>query len=84
MDKIYVGNGKAVEGQYGKFLKVSFSRDDLDKMYQNLNEKGWINLNINKRKTVSQYGHTHSIQVDMYKKDEKQQPREQSSGIFQG
>ena len=56
MEKVYVGNAKTWEGQFGTELNVSFNLTDLETMKMYANEKGWINLSISKRKEVSQYG----------------------------
>ena len=82
-DKVYVGNGKAIDTQYGELLKISFSKSDLEMMQSMLNEKGWINLNVNKRKEPSQYGDTHSIVVDTWKPDGQQSPAPQQSSAPQ-
>lgn len=76
--KKYVGGGTAVQTQYGELLKVSFNSTDLQLMQSMLNEKGWINLNINRRQQPSQYGQTHSIQIDEWKPQpqEQQQPQQ--------
>jgi hypothetical protein len=71
MSKTYVGNGKAINTQYGELLKLSFSEKDLDVMRASLNEKGYVNLNCNKRKIQSDYGHTHSLTIDDWKPDQK-------------
>jgi hypothetical protein len=71
-DKIYLGSAKAIKTEHGGLLKVSFNRDDLQKMMDNLNAKGWINLNCSKRKEVSQYGQTHSISIDNWQPDTTQ------------
>ena len=71
-DKIYVGGGKAIQTQYGTLLKLSFNKDDLDKLKANLNEKGWVNVNCNERKEVSQYGQTHSLVIDDWKPEAKE------------
>ena len=52
MDKIYVGNGKQFETKFGSMLKLSFSKKDLETMLENVNEKGYINLNVNERREV--------------------------------
>jgi len=49
-DKIYVGNGKSRTTEYGDKMGLSFSKADLEVMINNLNEKGYINLNLNERK----------------------------------
>ena len=62
--KDYVGTVKTRETQFGNEACISFSRVELDKMYAKLNAKGYINLKMNKRKEVGQYGQTHSIYID--------------------
>jgi hypothetical protein len=66
-EKTYYGSVKEIETQYGKMMKLSFSEDDLTRMSNDVNEKGYINLNMSERKEVSQYGHTHSISLDTWK-----------------
>ena len=39
---IYCGIGMETEGKYGTFMRLSMSADDLDKLHDNLNEKGWV------------------------------------------
>ena len=66
-DKIYFGGAKSVTSQYGEFFKLSFSQQDLEEMLNNLNEKGYINLGMNKRREPSQWGQTHSIVLDTWR-----------------
>lgn len=65
-DKIYVGGAKEMNGTNGIFHKVSFSAKDLATMLENVNEKGYVNLVMNQRKEVSQYGQTHSLSIDTW------------------
>lgn len=65
--KTYCGSAKVIKTQYGEIMKVSFSRSDIEKLTANLNEKGWINLNISERKEADKYGNTHSVVVDNWK-----------------
>jgi len=65
--KIYCGSAKKITTQYGELMKVSFSRSDIEKLTANLNEKGWVNLNISERKEADKYGNTHSVVVDNWK-----------------
>lgn len=65
-EKKYYGNGKEIETQYGPLLKLSFNKTDLEDMLTRLNAKGWLNLNVNRRQSPSEWGHTHSIQLDTY------------------
>lgn len=68
-NKTYVGNGKLITTQHGHMLKLSFSKADLAVMENHLNEKGYVNINCNKRKTDSEWGHTHSMHIDTWKPD---------------
>ena len=65
-EKIYVGGGKEKSGNYGVFHSISFSAQDLETLKQNLNAKGYVNLNMNQRQQPSQYGQTHSLVVDLW------------------
>ncbi len=71
-EKIYVGGAKEVSGNFGEFHKISFKREDLELMMQNLNAKGYVNLNMNKRREPSQYGQTHSLVIDTWQPDSQQ------------
>ena len=71
--KIYVGGATEKSGNFGAFHKISFKREDLELMMQNLNAKGYVNLNMNKRKQPSQYGQTHSLVIDTWQPSESQQ-----------
>ena len=77
--KIYVGGAKENNGQYGTFHRVSFSKQDLEVMTQNLNEKGYVNLNMNKRREPSQFGQTHSLVIDTWQPDPSRQQAQQPS-----
>ena len=69
-EKIYIKTVKAKESQYG--IKLSFKADELIKQIQeNTNEKGYINLELKKRKSEDQYKNTHYIEVDTYGKKEE-------------
>ena len=71
-EKIYVGGAKEMSGNFGEFHKISFKREDLELLMQNLNAKGYVNLNMNKRKHPSQYGQTHSLVIDTWQPDPQQ------------
>ena len=83
--KVYVGNGKEVDTKFGKLLKLSFSRADLVVLTNHLNEKGYVNINCNERKSVSEWGHTHSMQIDDWQPNQNgqqqgQQPQQNNQG----
>ena len=71
-EKIYVGGAKEMTGNFGSFHKISFSKDDLDKLAENLNAKGYVNLAMNKRRQPSQYGQTHSLVIDTWQPEAQQ------------
>ena len=57
---------KAITGQYGEFFNLSFKLEELQK---HVNDRWYINLVINKRKEVGQYGDTHSISLNEWTPD---------------
>ncbi len=65
-EKIFVGNGKEIQTQYGPLLKLSFSAEDVEKLQQNL-ENGWVNVTVKKRREPSERGTTHYLEVDKWK-----------------
>ena len=67
-DKIYAPVMiKTYLGKFGETLKLSFNADKLIEFANaHKNDKGYINLNINKRKEVGKYGETHSAVLDTW------------------
>ena len=47
-DKIFIGNCKA--GKYPDQVDVGFNKEHIDKLYAALNDKGWVNVRVNKGK----------------------------------
>lgn len=79
-DKVYVGNGKEhVFDDGGSIVKLGFSAKDLAIMTKALNEKGYTNLVLTKRKEPSQYGDTHYMTIDTFKPKPQSQPAQESS-----
>lgn len=67
-DKIYVGNGKEITfNDGGSIIKLKFSPDDVKKFNENVDEGGWITLNVQQRKSPSKTGMTHYLTVDNWK-----------------
>ena len=64
--KQYVGGAKEINGNFGAFHRISFNQQDLELLMNSLNEKGYVNLNMNKRREPSQYGQTHSLTIDTW------------------
>lgn len=67
-EKIYCGNAKKIQTQYGEMIKLSFSESDLKALHGKL-ENGWVNANILERRTPSAGGMTHYLVVDTWKPD---------------
>jgi hypothetical protein len=72
MEKKYVGNSRNIQGKFGEIQKISFSRKDLEVLLDNLNEKGYVNLNRVAKKETDKYGNTHYLVIDDWKPEEKQ------------
>ena len=81
--KIFVGGAKELSGNYGAFHKISFNHNDLNLLMENLNAKGYVNLDMNKRREPSQYGQTHSLTVDTWE-PQPQGQAQQSQKYQQG
>ena len=73
-EKIYCGSGK----EFGNFGSVNLSicLSDLPKEFitESKNGKKYINIVLNKKKQVDQYGKTHSLEVNTYKPEPKTDP----------
>lgn len=68
--KIYVGSGKEINFQDGgKILKTTYSRENLDVLYNNLNDKGYVSTVTSKRRENDKFGNTHSVTLDTWKPD---------------
>lgn len=72
-NKVFFGKVDKKQTQYGELIKLGFSKDDLIKMQQNLNEKGWVNIVLKTNKEGKSY-----MEKDTY------QPRNNSGGNNQG
>lgn len=73
-DKIFCGSGKEFITQYGKLLKVSYSRSDLQKMidYMDSEKSEWVNLVMKEKKEKVEGKPTHYFEIDTYKSENKQ------------
>jgi hypothetical protein len=67
-EKVFCGTGRSIQTQYGELLKLSFTSEDLKKMEGKL-ENGWVNVLVKKRRTPSESGLTHYLEVDNWKPD---------------
>lgn len=67
-ESIFCGRGK--QSQYG--IKASICLDDIPQEHITTanNGKRYVNIDINEKKSVDQYGYTHAIKVNTWKRDE--------------
>ena len=72
MDKIFLGSAKQREGKFGLFFSLSFSKKDYEEMGKHFNDRGYVNLVMNERKEVGQFGDTHSVSIDNWKPEPKE------------
>ena len=73
-EKIYVGNGRKIEGKYGAFRSISICLDDLDSKYINTagNGKRYVGLLISDKQEADQWGKDVSVTLNTYKKESVQ------------
>lgn len=70
-DKKYIGgSAKARQTQYGEILSLSLKLEDMQAI---VNEKGYVNMTVLKRKEPGQYGDTHYVVEDDYMKNREAQ-----------
>jgi len=77
---IYAKGITVKEGKFG--FKVSVKvQDFIQFLNENVNEKGYVNLDLNKRKEMGKYGETHYFKVDDWKPTGQQQeaPQQQQT-----
>lgn len=69
MDKIYSGNARIIQTQYGPLTKVSQSKKDLETLlkYVNDNNLEWVTSVIKEKQEKVEGKPTHFLQVDEWK-----------------
>lgn len=66
-DKNYIGgSAKVVSTQFGEIINLSLKLEDMQKI---VNEKGYVNMSVMKRKEPGQYGDTHYVVENDYQKN---------------
>lgn len=78
MDKIYAGNGRLKKFDWGEMTSMVFFKDDLERMLDNLNDKGCVTLDIKERKQESAKGFTLYGQV-FIQSERTEQPKENAA-----
>ena len=68
--KIYVGSGKIINGQYGAFRNITLKLDDLKPYIYKYNGKNLINLTVNDKRETDQFGKNVSVTINDFKPDE--------------
>lgn len=69
-DKTYINGIFIKEGKYG--LKVNIKAETFcDQIKQLANDKGYVNIEIKKRKEVGDNGNTHYAELDTWKPETK-------------
>lgn len=64
MEKVYVWNGKVRSSQYWEFYTLSLKLSELENY---VNEKGYVSIVVNKRKTPDNYGNDLAVTINDYK-----------------
>ena len=65
-EKIFCGNAKIINTQYGELTKISFSASDLEKLKNEL-DNGWVNCVLKEKKNKVEGKPTHYLEVDKWK-----------------
>ena len=56
MEKIYVGRTTETPNKFDELeTRIGFTADDIQKLTDNLNEKGWVNVTLRKSKEGKPY-----------------------------
>jgi len=71
-DKVYLGSGKVVQTQHGPMLKFAFCQDDINKLQNNMNQQGWVNVNVGKKRDPVQGKPTHYMKINDWQPDQNQ------------
>jgi hypothetical protein len=77
-EKIYCGNAKTIETKFGKMLKISFSKSDLQALNKAMEGKEWVNCNLKKKQTIVEGKPTHYLEIDTYVKGTETKPQPES------
>lgn len=74
---------KEVETKFGKIIKLSFNIQVFAEFCRtNMNDKGYINIDVLPRKEAGKFGDTHYGVLNTYKKEEK--PKEETQISYNG
>jgi hypothetical protein len=63
-------NARVQKTNFGDILKLGFNAESLiDFIKQHTNDRGYINFDVMPRKETDQYGNSHSVVLNEWKKD---------------
>jgi len=68
-DPIFVGNG--ISKFDGNLIEISVCLSDVQSHKFEYNGKHYVKLKVNKKKEVDQYGKTHSVSINTWKPEPK-------------
>lgn len=54
-DKVFVGSTRVKDGKYGQIINIGLNEKDLKVLKENLNERGWVNINLKGKKDGGMY-----------------------------
>ena len=79
-DKIYCGSARTIKTQYGELTKVSFHKDDINKIVRHMkdNNLDWANLVIKEKREKVEGKPTHYLEIDTWKPNTEQQPTQET------
>lgn len=68
-EKIYCGSARVINTQYGELTKVSFHKDDVNKIvkYMKDNNSDWANLVVKEKREKADGKPTHYLEIDEWK-----------------
>lgn len=73
-DKLYCGNGKIINTQFGRQLKLSLTAEDVRVLEENLNN-GWVNIDV-KKKRDENAKFPYFLEVNTWKPNQQNTPNE--------
>lgn len=74
-DKIFCGSAKIVPTKFGELTKVSFHKDDINRIVSFMKDSNsdWANLVIKAKKDPIEGKPTHYLEIDTWKPEAKQE-----------
>lgn len=54
-DKIFVGSTRVKNAKYGDIINIGFNEKDINLLKENINERGWVNINLKSKKAGGYY-----------------------------